>query len=149
MGKEPDACSRLPTDTSRAVSIGYLTYGMEEHRRGQGRGRVEKPTATMEAMEENYLAASRARTRALTEQPQIMGVQAKSRAGSVSYPPLLLRYGIAVASVAVAFGLHLLLDSLSMHYGFLQLIVGATMLSASVMVSAWYGAWGQVFLPLP
>src|SRR5215218_8903635 len=146
MGKEPDACSRLPTDTSRAVSIGYLTYGMEEHRRGQGRGRVEKPTATMEAMEENYLAASRARTRALTEQPQIMGVQAKSRAGSVSYPPLLLRYGIAVASVAVAFGLHLLLDSLSMHYGFLQLIVGATMLCASVMVSAWYGGLGPGLL---
>jgi PAS domain S-box-containing protein len=107
---------------------------------------VEKPTATMEAMEENYLAASRARTRALTEQPQIMGVQAKSRAGSVSYPPLLLRYGIAVASVAVAFGLHLLLDSLSMHYGFLQLIVGATMLSASVMVSAWYGGLGPGLL---
>src|SRR5215204_3081541 len=110
MGKGPHACSRLASDTSRAVSIGYLTYGMEEHRRGQGRDRVEKPTATME---ENYLAASRARTTALTEQPQIMGVRAKSKADWVSYPPLLLRYGIAVASVTVVFGLHLLLDSLS------------------------------------
>src|SRR5918995_504070 len=116
---------------------------MEEHRRGQGRGRVEKPTATME---ENYLAASRARTTAFTEQPQIMGVRAKSKADSVSYPPVLLRYGIAVTSVAVVFGLHQLLDSLSMHYSFLQLILGATMLSASIIVSAWYGGLGPGLL---
>ena len=143
MGKGPHACSRLASDTSRAVSIGYLTYGMEEHRRGQGRDRVEKPTATME---ENYLAASRARTTALTEQPQIMGVRAKSKADWVSYPPLLLRYGIAVASVTVVFGLHLLLDSLSMHYSFLLLILGATTLSASILVSAWYGGLGPGLL---
>jgi len=97
-------------------------------------------------MEENYLAASRARTTALTEQPQIMGVRAKSKADWVSYPPLLLRYGIAVASVTVVFGLHLLLDSLSMHYSFLLLILGATTLSASILVSAWYGGLGPGLL---
>src|SRR5215216_277396 len=71
-----------------------------------------------------------------------MGVRAKGKPDSVSYPPLLLRYGIAVASVAVVLGLHLLLDSLFIHYSFLLLILSATMLSASVMVSAWYGGLG-------
>src|SRR5215208_1432062 len=75
-----------------------------------------------------------------------MDVRAKSKEDSVSYLPLLLRYGIAVASVAVVLGLHLLLDSLSMHYSFLQLILGATMLCASVMVSAWYGGLGPGLL---
>ena len=75
-----------------------------------------------------------------------MGVRAKSKADWVSYPPLLLRYGIAVASVTVVFGLHLLLDSLSMHYSFLLLILGATTLSASILVSAWYGGLGPGLL---
>jgi PAS domain S-box-containing protein len=75
-----------------------------------------------------------------------MDARAKSKADSVSYSPWLLRYGIAVGSVAVVLGLHLLMDSLSMHYSFLQLILGATMLSASVMVSAWYGGLGPGLL---
>ena len=75
-----------------------------------------------------------------------MDARAKSKADVVSYPPLLLRYGIAVGSVAVVLGLHLLLDSLFMHYSFLQLILGATVLSASILVSAWYGGLGPGLL---
>ena len=70
-----------------------------------------------------------------------MALQAKSQANSVSYPCLLLTYGIAVASVAVVLGLHLLLDSLFTHYSLL-LILGATMLSASITLSAWYDGLG-------
>src|SRR5215203_1865870 len=50
-----------------------------------------------------------------------------------------LRYGIAVASIVVALEFHLLLDSLFLHNNFPLLILGVTVLSASVMVSAWYG----------
>lgn len=71
-----------------------------------------------------------------------MGVQAKSRPASIGYPSLLLSYGVAVASVAVVLGLHLLLDSLFMHHRFLLLVLGVTMLSASVMLSACYGGPG-------
>src|ERR671913_1991519 len=74
-----------------------------------------------------------------------MGVRAKSKAESVSYP-ILLRYGIAVASVAVVLGLRLLLDSLFLQSNPLLLILGATSLSASVMVSAWYGGLGPGLL---
>ena len=74
-----------------------------------------------------------------------MGVRAKSKADSVSYP-ILLRYGIAVASVAVVLGLRLLLDSLFLQSNPLLLILGATSLSASVMVSAWYGGLGPGLL---
>ena len=65
-----------------------------------------------------------------------MGLQAKSQADSVSYPSLLLSYGIAVASVAVVLGLHLLLDSLFTHRSLLLLILDATMPSASITPSA-------------
>lgn len=65
---------------------------------------------------------------------------------SVSYPPLLLRYGIAVLSVTVVLGLRLLLDSLFLQNTLLLLILGATSLSASVMVSAWYGGLGPGLL---
>jgi PAS domain S-box-containing protein len=70
-----------------------------------------------------------------------MGVRTKSATDSVSYPSLL-RYGVAVVSVAVALGLKVLLDSLFMQNGFLLLILGATMLSSCIMLSAWYGGLG-------
>ena len=75
-----------------------------------------------------------------------MDVRAKGKANSVSYPPLLLRYGIAVASVTLVLGLRLLLDSLFLQDTLLLLILGATSLSASVMVSAWYGGLGPGLL---
>jgi hypothetical protein len=69
-----------------------------------------------------------------------MDFRAKGKkANSVSYPPLLLRYGFAVASIVVALGFHLLSDTLFLQNSFLVLILGAIVLSASVMVSAWYG----------
>src|SRR5829696_1580914 len=71
-----------------------------------------------------------------------MGVQAKSKADSVSYPYLLLRYGIAVASAAAVLGLHLILDSLFVHYSVLTLILSVTMLSVCIMFSAWFGGLG-------
>jgi PAS domain S-box-containing protein len=75
-----------------------------------------------------------------------MGVRTRSKTNSVSYPSLLLRCGIAVASVAVALGFHLLLDSLFPHNTFLPLILGVTMLCASVVLSAWYGGLGPGLL---
>ena len=75
-----------------------------------------------------------------------MGVRTKSEAHSVSYPPLLLRYGLAVASIVVALGFHLLMDSLFIHRTFLPLIFGVTMLCASVVLSAWYGGLGPGLL---
>jgi PAS domain S-box-containing protein len=75
-----------------------------------------------------------------------MGVRTRSKTYSVSYPSLLLRCGIAVASVAVALGFHLLLDSLFPHDTFLPLILGVTMLCASVVLSAWYGGLGPGLL---
>ncbi len=75
-----------------------------------------------------------------------MGVPAKGEANSVSYPSLPLRYGLAVASIVVAFGFHLLLESLFLQNNLLPLILGATLLSASVMVSAWYGGLGPGLL---
>jgi PAS domain S-box-containing protein len=65
---------------------------------------------------------------------------------SVSYPSLLLHYGIAVASVAVVLGFHLLMDALFIHYSLLLLILGAMMLSTSIMISAWYGGLGPGLL---
>jgi PAS domain S-box-containing protein len=75
-----------------------------------------------------------------------MGVRTRSKTDSVSYPSLLGRYGIAVASVAVVLGLHLLLDSLFIRDTFLPLILGVTMLCASVVLSAWYGGLGPGLL---
>src|SRR5215213_3892660 len=75
-----------------------------------------------------------------------MGVRTRSKTYSVSYPSLLLSYGIAVASVAVALGFHLLLDSLFPHDTFLPLILGVTMLCASIVLSAWYGGLGPGLL---
>jgi PAS domain S-box-containing protein len=75
-----------------------------------------------------------------------MGVRIRSKADSVSYPSLLPRYGIAVASVAVVLGLHLLLDLLFIRDTFLPLILGVTMLCASVVLSAWYGGLGPGLL---
>jgi PAS domain S-box-containing protein len=75
-----------------------------------------------------------------------MGVRTKSEAHSVSHPPLLLRYGLAVASIVVALGFHLLMDSLFIHRTFLPLILGVTMLCASVVLSAWYGGLGPGLL---
>src|ERR687897_2603452 len=75
-----------------------------------------------------------------------MSVRAKGEADSVSYPSLPLRYGLAVASVAVVLGLHLLLDSLFIHGTFLPLILGVTMLCASVVLSALYGGLGPGLL---
>jgi len=71
-----------------------------------------------------------------------MDVLARSRQDSASYPSLLLRYGIAAASVAVVLGFHLFLDSLFGHYNLFLLIPGAAMLCASIMISAWYGGLG-------
>ena len=45
-----------------ARSIEYVTFTIEEHRRGDGRGRVEEATATSE---DNCLAVGRARMAAL------------------------------------------------------------------------------------
>jgi len=59
---------------------------------------------------------------------------------------LLLRYGLALASIVVTLGFHLLLDSLSFQSRLLLLILGATMLSASIIVSAWYGGLGPGLL---
>src|SRR5829696_5752089 len=75
-----------------------------------------------------------------------MGVRTRSKTDSVSYPPLLLRYGLALASIVVTLGFHLLLDSLSFQSRLLLLILGATMLSASIIVSAWYGGLGPGLL---
>jgi PAS domain S-box-containing protein len=76
-----------------------------------------------------------------------MGVRARSEtANLVRYPTLPLRYGVAVVSVTVALGLKLLFDSLFMQNGFFLLIFGATMLSTSVMLSAWYGGLGPGIL---
>ena len=75
-----------------------------------------------------------------------MGVRTRSKTDSVSYPSLLPRYGIAVASVSVVLGLHLLLDSLFIRDTFLPLILGVTMLCASVVLSAWYGGLGPGLL---
>src|SRR5215208_1684915 len=75
-----------------------------------------------------------------------MSVRTRSKTDSVSYPSLLLHYGFAVASVAVVLGFHLLLDALFMPYSFLLLILGAMMLSISIMISAWYGGLGPGLL---
>src|SRR5918994_813217 len=75
-----------------------------------------------------------------------MSVRAKGEADSVSYPSLPLRYGLAVASIVVALGFHLLLDLLLIHGTFLPLILGVTMLCASVVLSAWYGGLGPGLL---
>ena len=75
-----------------------------------------------------------------------MSVRAKGEAGSVDYPSLPRRYGLAVASIVVALGFHLLLDSLFIHGTFLPLILGVTMLCASVVLSAWYGGLGPGLL---
>jgi PAS domain S-box-containing protein len=75
-----------------------------------------------------------------------MGVRTRSKTGSVSYPSLPLRYGLAVASIVVALGFHLLLDSLFIHGRFLPLILGVTMLCASVVLSALYGGLGPGLL---
>src|ERR671912_2227609 len=75
-----------------------------------------------------------------------MSVRAKGEADSVSYPSLPLRYGLAVASIVVALGFHLLLDSLFIHGTFLPLILGVTMLCASVVLSALYGGLGPGLL---
>jgi PAS domain S-box-containing protein len=75
-----------------------------------------------------------------------MSVQAKSEADSVSYASLLLRYGVAVVSVVVVLGLHLLSDSLFTQNNLLLLILGITMLSISIMLSAWYGGLGPGIL---
>jgi K+-sensing histidine kinase KdpD len=75
-----------------------------------------------------------------------MSVRAKGEADSVSYPSLPRRYGLAVASIVVALGFHLLLDSLFIHGTFLPLILGVTMLCASVVLSAWYGGLGPGLL---
>jgi len=71
-----------------------------------------------------------------------MGVRTKSKANSVSYPSLPLRYSVAVGSVAVALGFKVLLITLGLQNGFLLLIFSATMLSTSIMLSAWYGGLG-------
>jgi PAS domain S-box-containing protein len=75
-----------------------------------------------------------------------MSVRAKGEAGSVSYPSLPRRYGLAVASIVVALGFHLLLDSLFIHGMLLPLILGVTMLCASVVLSALYGGLGPGLL---
>jgi PAS domain S-box-containing protein len=75
-----------------------------------------------------------------------MSVRTRSKMDSVSYPSLLLHYGIAVASVAVVLGFHLLMDALFIHYSLLLLILGAMMLSTSIMISAWYGGLGPGLL---
>jgi len=74
-----------------------------------------------------------------------MGIRANSEADSVRYP-FLLGYGVAVVSVAVALGLQVLLDALLMQNDSLLLILGATMFSASIMLSAWYGGLGPGIL---
>ncbi len=73
---------------------------------------------------------------------EILDTRSKSGAESVNYLYLPLRYGVAVVSVAVALGIKLLLDSLFIANGFLPSILGATMLSTSILLSAWYGGLG-------
>jgi PAS domain S-box-containing protein len=77
---------------------------------------------------------------------EILDARAKSGTDSVNYLYLPLRYGIAVVSVAVALGLRLLLDSLFMQDSFLLLVLGASMLSTAIIVSAWYGGLGPGIL---
>src|SRR5215218_1229638 len=75
-----------------------------------------------------------------------MSVRAEGEANSVSYLSLPLRYCLAVASIVVALGFHLLLDSLFIHSAFLPLILGVVVLCASIMLSAWYGGLGPGLL---
>lgn len=67
---------------------------------------------------------------------KIMGMQAKKGADSLSRRSLPLRYGVAVASVALATGLKLLLDPLLLQQAPFLLLAGA------VMVAAWFGGLG-------
>jgi PAS domain S-box-containing protein len=46
----------------------------------------------------------------------------------------------------VVLGFHLLMDALFIHYSLLLLILGAMMLSTSIMISAWYGGLGPGLL---
>src|SRR5215217_6672031 len=75
-----------------------------------------------------------------------MSVRAESEANSVSYLSLPLRYCLAVASIVVALGFHLLLESLFIHSALLPLILGVAMLCASVVLSARYGGLGPGLL---
>lgn len=65
-----------------------------------------------------------------------MGLQAKKGADSLSRRSLPLRYGVAVASVALATGFKLLLDPLLPQQSPFLLLAGA------VMVAAWFGGLG-------
>ncbi len=67
---------------------------------------------------------------------KIMGMQAKKGADSLSRRSLPLRYGVSVASVALATGLKLLLDPLLVQQSPFLLLAGA------VMVAAWFGGLG-------
>ena len=58
----------------------------------------------------------------------------------------VLRYGIAVGSVAVALGFHLLLDSLFVPDTLFLLGFGAALLSTSIGLSAWFGGLGPGLL---
>jgi PAS domain S-box-containing protein len=69
-----------------------------------------------------------------------MGVRTKNEADSVRERSLPLRYGVAVASVAVALGLKLLLNPLMTQHSPFLLLAGA------VMVSAWFGGLGPGLL---
>src|SRR5215211_5404881 len=75
-----------------------------------------------------------------------MSVRAEGEANSVSYLSLPLRYCLAVASIVVALGFHLLLDSLFIHSALLPLILGVAILCASVVLSARYGGLGPGLL---
>jgi hypothetical protein len=61
------------------------------------------------------------------------------RSGVSTHIRLLLRYGGAVASVAVALGVKLLLDPFIGQHSFL-------LLAGAVMVSAWFGGLGPGLL---
>src|SRR5215212_6755400 len=75
-----------------------------------------------------------------------MSVRAESEANSVSYLSLPLRYCLAVASIVVALGFHLLLDSLFIHSALLPLILGVASIIDYVVLSARYGGLGPGLL---
>jgi PAS domain S-box-containing protein len=73
-------------------------------------------------------------------------VLARSKTKSAIHTSSLQNYGIAVGSIAVTLGVYLLLDSLFVRDTLLLLGLGATLLSSSIMLSAWFGGLGPGLL---
>ena len=74
------------------------------------------------------------------EEIKVLGVRTKNKANSGFQHSLLLRYGIAVVSVALTSGFKLLLDPLIGGHSRFLLLAGA------VVISAWFGGFGPGLL---